>query len=68
MKHKLAIGVLTQHKRNAQKRPPWHGSLARDVATEDDCNSPTVNVYTNAETVMIIFLNARLNQYLVPKM
>ena len=52
---------------NAQKRTPSHGSLARDLATEDDCNSRTDEVYTNTERVITTFLNARLSQYLVPE-
>ena len=67
MKHKLAISVLTQHKRNPQKRTPSHGSLVQDLGTEDDCNSRTDKVYTNVEIVIITFPNARLNQSLVPK-
>ena len=67
MKHKLAISVLTQHKLNLQKRTPSHGSLVRDLATDGDCNSRTDKVYTNAEIVIITFPNARLNQWLVPK-
>ena len=46
---------------------PSHGWLERDLAGEDDCNSRTDEVYTNAEIVIITFLNARLNQYNVPK-
>ena len=57
------ICVLTQHKRNALKHALSHGVLE----TEDDCNSRTDEVYTNAELVIITFLIARLNQYLVPK-
>ena len=38
-----------QHKWNAKKRAPSHGSLAWDLATEDGCNSRMVVVYTNAE-------------------
>ena len=68
MKHKLAIiSVLMQHKWNSQKRTPTHGSLARDLAVEDDCDPPTDEVYINAEILIITFLNVRLNQYLVPK-
>ena len=67
MKHQLAISVLTQHKRRAQKHAPSHGSLTRYLATEDDCSSPTDEVYTNAEIVIITFPKTRLNQYLVSK-
>ena len=52
---------------NPRKRAPSHGSLTGDLATEDDCNSRTDEVYTNVEIVIITFLNARLNQYLVSK-
>ena len=52
-----------------RKRSPSHGSLARDLATEDDCNSRTDEVYTKEfeEIVIFTFLNARLNKYLVSK-
>jgi len=69
MRHQLAIIVLMHHKRRAQKHAPSHGSLKRDLAfaTEDDCNSSTDEVYTNAEIVIITLPKTRLNQYLVSK-
>ena len=67
MKHQLAISVLTQHKRRAQKHAPSHESLKRDLVAEDDCSSPTDEVYTNAEIVIVTLPNTRLNQYLVSK-
>ena len=68
MKHKLAIGVLTQHKWNRLKRTPSRGSLERDLAAEDHCNSRMDEVNTNAKIVIITFLNARLSQCDVPKL
>ena len=47
MKYQLAISVLTQHKRRAQKHAPSYGSLTQDLAAEDDCNSPTDEVYVH---------------------
>ena len=66
MKHQLAISVFTQHKRRAQKHAPSHESLARDLAAEDDCSSPTDEVYTGtiAEIVIVTLPNTRL-KYIV---
>ena len=53
-----AIAASTQHKWNAQnsKRAPSHGSLAWDLASnEDDCNSRMAVVYTKrGNKIMII--------------
>ena len=71
LKHRgkyLACSYLEPDSRAQMKRletySPSHGSLARGLATEDDCNPLTDKVYTNAEIVIITFPNARLNQYL----
>ena len=60
MKHQLAISVLMQHKRRAQKHAASHESLSRDLPAEDE-------VYTNAEIAIVAFPKTRLNQYLVSK-
>jgi len=46
---------------------PSHGSLARDPATEHNCNPRIDEIYTDTEIVIITSLNVTLNQYFVPK-
>ena len=50
----------------AQTKRPEICSIAW-VASTRPCNSRTDKVYTNTEIVIITFLNARLQQYFVPK-